>query len=243
MIIEKGGKIILEIPDDLVPLAGNAANVDGIYRRGAVLPHFDVHCPLMSLPLAFGTTVDTIPASVPYLHAPAGRAKAWRNRLADVGRPRVGLVWSGKPSHKNDHNRSVALSQLGPVLSVGGIGFVSLQREYRDNDRVALDRLPIRRLDKFLTDFADTAAAIGELDLVIAVDTAVAHLAGAMAKPLWLLVPHIQDWRWLRGRTDSPWYPTARLFRQPQIGDWDGALATMAKELADFAKACVTLAK
>ena len=118
MVVEKGGKIILEIPDGLAPLVGNAANIDGIYRRGDKLPHFDVHCPLMSLPLAFGTTVDTIPASVPYLHAPAGRAKTWRNRLADVGRPRVGLVWSGKPSHKNDHNRSIALSQL-EALAVG----------------------------------------------------------------------------------------------------------------------------
>jgi ADP-heptose:LPS heptosyltransferase len=103
--------------------------------------------------------------------------------------------------------------------------------------------LPIRRFDEFLTDFADTAALVAELDLVIAVDTAVAHLAGAMAKPFWLLVPHIQDWRWLQGRDDSPWYPTAKLFRQPQIGDWDEAIAAMAKELAEFRKACVTLAK
>jgi len=197
----------------------------------------------MSLPLAFGTTVETIPASVPYLDAPAKRARSWRERLADIGRPRVGLVWSGKPGHKNDHNRSIALSRLKPLLSVGGVGFVSLQQECRDSDLAVLDRLPIRRFDKLLTDFADTAAVIGELDLVITVDTAVAHLAGAMAKPLWLLVPHIQDWRWLRGRNDSPWYPTARLFRQPQIGDWDGAIATMAKELAEFIKACVTLAK
>jgi hypothetical protein len=199
----------------------------------------------MSLPLAFGTTVDTIPATVPYLHAPAGRTKIWRDRLADMGRPRIGLVWSGKPSHKNDHNRSIALLQLKPLLSVAGAQFVSLQREYRANDLTALGRLPIRRIDDLLADFGDTAAAIGELDLVITVDTAVAHLAGAMAKPLWLLLPHIQDWRWLHGRNDSPWYPTARLFRQSQIGDWDGAILTMAKELADFAKTwtCVTLAK
>jgi hypothetical protein len=243
MVAEKGGKIILEIPDGLVPLVENATNIDSIYRRGDALPHFDVHCPLMSLPLAFGTTVDSIPAAVPYLQAPAGRAKIWRDRLADLGRPRVGLVWSGKPSHKNDHNRSIALPQLKPLLSVAGAQFVSLQREYRGNDVAALGQLPIRRIDGLLADFGDTAAVIGELDLVIAVDTAVAHLAGAMAKPLWLLVPHIQDWRWLHGRNDSPWYPTARLFRQPQIGDWDGAIGPMAKELADFAKACVTLAK
>ena len=160
-----------------------------------------------------------------------------------MSRPRIGLVWSGKPTHKNDHNRSIALPRLKPLLSVAGTHFVSLQREYRVSDLTALDQLPIRRLDDLLTDFADTAAVIGELDLVISVDTAAAHLAGAMARQLWLLVPHVQDWRWLRGRTDSPWYPTAKLFRQPQIGDWDGAIAAMAKALAGFAKTCVTLAK
>ena len=144
----------------------------------------------MSLPLAFGTTIDTIPASVPYLHTPGKRAKVWRDRLADLRRPRIGLVWSGKTTHKNDHNRSIALSRLKPLLSVAGTQFVSLQREYRASDIAALDQLPIRRLDDLLTDFADTAAVIGELDLVIAVDTAVAHLAGAMDRQLWLLVPH-----------------------------------------------------
>jgi len=243
MVAEKGGKIILEIPDGLAPLVVNAVNIDGIYRRGDKLPHFDVHCPLMSLPLTFSTTIDTIPASVPYLHAPGKRARVWRDRLADMGRPRIGLVWSGKPTHKNDHNRSIALPRLKPLLSVAGTQFVSLQREYRASDLTALDQLPIRRLDDLLTDFADTAAVIGELDLVIAVDTAVAHLAGAMAKPIWLLLPHIQDWRWLNGRNDSPWYPTAKLFRQPQIGDWGGAIAAMEKALAGFAKTCVTLAK
>ena len=243
MVAEKGGKIILEIPDGLVPLVENAAKIDRIYRRGDKLPHFDVHCPLMSLPLAFGTTIDTIPASVPYLHAPGKRTKVWRDRLGDLRRPRIGLVWSGKPTHKNDHNRSIALPRLKPLLSVAGTQFVSLQREYRASDLAALDQLPIRRIDDLLTDFADTAAVIGELDLVIAVDTAAAHLAGAMARQLWLLVPHVQDWRWLRGRTDSPWYPTAKLFRQPQIGDWDGAIAAMAKALAGFAETCVTLAK
>jgi hypothetical protein len=128
-------------------------------------------------------------------------------------------------------------------LSVAGTQFVSLQREYRADDLTALDRLPIRRLDDLLTDFADTAAVISELDLVITVDTAVAHLAGAMGRPLWLLLPHVQDWRWLRGRDDSPWYSTAKLFRQPQIGDWDGAIAATAKALAGFTKACGTLAK
>jgi hypothetical protein len=206
-----------------------------MYRRGDTLPPFDVHCPLLSLPLAFGTMLETIPATVPYLCPPAERIESWRTRLANTGKPRVGLVWSGKPTHKNDHNRSIALQRLEPLLSVPGIQFISLQREYRDADLTMLDRLQVLRLDDALIDFADTAAVIGELDLVIAVDTAVAHLAGAMARPLWVLLSHVQDWRWMRERTDSPWYPTARLFRQPQIGDWDGAIVD--EELAVFAKA------
>src|SRR4029078_3066678 len=121
------------------------------------------------------------------------------------GRARIGLVWSGNPSHKNDHNRSIALARLKPLLSVTGTHFISLQRANRDSNLVVLGRLPIRRFDKFLTDFSETAAVIGELDLIIFVDTAAAPLPRAMAKPLWLLLPHVQDWRWLHGRNDSPW--------------------------------------
>lgn len=136
MLAMKGGKIILELPDGLRPLIEKMKDVDGTFRRGDPLPQFDVHCPLLSLPLAFGTTIDTIPAPVPYLHAPADRAQAWRARLAGVRRPRIGLVWSGKPTHKNDHNRSIALSRLEPLLSAGGVEFVSLQREYRESRRL-----------------------------------------------------------------------------------------------------------
>jgi tetratricopeptide (TPR) repeat protein len=237
MVAQKGGTIILELPDSLRPLIRNFGGVVGMYRRGDRLPPFDVHCPLLSLPLAFSTMLETIPATVPYLYPPAERIESWRTRLANTGTPRVGLVWSGKPTHKNDHNRSIALQRLEPLLAVPGIQFISLQREYREADLAMLGHLPVLRLDDALIDFADTAAVIGELDLVIAVDTAVAHLAGAMARPLWVLLSHVQDWRWMRERTDSPWYPTARLFRQPQIGDWDGAIAHVAEELAVFAKA------
>lgn len=237
MVAQKGGKIILELPDSLMPLIPDTDGLVSMHRRGDVLPPFDVHCPLMSLPLSFGTTATTIPAPVPYLRAPAERVDRWRTHLAQLGKPRIGLVWSGKPSHKNDHNRSIALSRLEPLLSVPGVSFVSLQREYRETELPALANLPIMRVDEAIADFADTAAAIGELDLVIAVDTAVAHLAGALGKPLWLLLSHIQDWRWMHDRSDSPWYPSARLFRQSQIGDWDGVIAAVAGELAAFAKA------
>jgi tetratricopeptide (TPR) repeat protein len=237
MVARKGCKVILELPDSLMPLIADTDGLVSMHRRGDALPAFDVHCPLMSLPLSFGTTATTIPASVPYLRAPAERVEAWRARLAHLGKPRIGLVWSGKPSHKNDHNRSIALSRLEPLLSIPGVAFVSLQREYRAAELTALARLPILRLDEAITDFADTAAVIGELDLVIAVDTAVAHLAGALGRPLWLLLSHIQDWRWMHERADSPWYPSARLFRQSQIGDWDGVISAVAQQLSAFAKA------
>ena len=243
MVAKKGARIVLELPDSLMPLIGKFDGLIGMYRRGDALPAFDVHCPLLSLPLAFGTTIETIPASMPYLHAPAERIEKWRARFACTSKPRIGLVWSGKPTHKNDHNRSIALSRLEPLLSLPGVQFVSLQREYRDTDLPVLGRLPVLRIEDALTDFAETAAAITELDLVIAVDTAVAHLAGAMGKPLWLLLSHIQDWRWLSQRTDSPWYPSARLFRQPQIDEWEGVIARVGHELAEFCKTCGTLTK
>jgi tetratricopeptide (TPR) repeat protein len=236
MVVAKGGQVVLEIPDDLKPLIGCIDGVTAIVRRGAPLPPFDLHCPLMSLPLAFGTTLETIPAPVPYLQAPIEQREQWRARLGATHAPRVGLVWSGKPTHKNDRNRSIPLTLLAPLLQTPGVTFVSLQKEYRETDRAALAAAPLVRLDHALADFADTAAAIAALDLVIAVDTAVAHLAGAMGKPLWLLLPAIGDWRWLQDRPDSPWYPAARIFRQPRIGDWPSALADIARELALFAR-------
>jgi hypothetical protein len=232
LVKARGARVILELPDSLAPLLGpHGAGVD-VVRKGAPLPAFDVHCPLMSLPLAFGTTIDTVPAAVPYLFAPPERIARMAARLPRSGALRVGLVWSGKPSHKNDHNRSIPLARLRPLLDVPGTSFVSLQREYRDADLGALADLPILRLDDAIADFADTAAVIESLDLVVAVDTAVAHLAGALGKPLWLLLSHVQDWRWLIGRGDSPWYPTAHLFRQGLEGDWAPVIAQVAAALA-----------
>ena len=168
MVVAKGGQVVLEIPDSLMPLIGRIDGVLAMVKPGAPLPPFDLHCPLLSLPLAFGTTLATIPAQVPYLRAPAERAAKWRSWLPDTGRPRVGMVWSGKPTHKNDHNRSIALHRLAPLLSLPGIDFVSLQREYRETDLAALAAFPnLLRLDTALVDFADTAAAVEALDLVI----------------------------------------------------------------------------
>jgi tetratricopeptide (TPR) repeat protein len=233
-VVAKGGRVLLEIPDDLRQLIGPCEGVAAVLRRGEMLPPFDTHCPLMSLPFALGTRLATIPAPVPYLHASPARLDKMRARLAGTKGPRVGLVWSGKPTHKNDHNRSIPLAEFAPILAQPGVQFVGLQKEYRERDRATLAKTPLLRLDAGLADFADTAAAIDALDLVIAVDTAVAHLAGAMGKPLWLLLPAAGDWRWMVDRKDSPWYPTARLFRQPQIGDWASVMTQVRCELASF---------
>jgi tetratricopeptide (TPR) repeat protein len=234
MVLAQGAKVVLEIPADLMPLIGDIDDVT-MFRRGQTLPPFDLHCALMSLPLAFGTTLATVPAPRAYLRAPSERIEQWRTRLPRAEAPRIGLVWSGKPTHNNDHNRSIALARLAPLLLKPGFQFVSLQKEVRDADRAALRKFPaLVRLDDALADFADTAAVVASLDLVITVDTAVAHLAGAMGTPVWILLPAIGDWRWLLKREDSPWYPSARLFRQPHIGDWGSVIARLTRELAAF---------
>jgi tetratricopeptide (TPR) repeat protein len=239
MVAAKCGQVVLEIPDDLRPLVPPIDGVVALVSRGEPLPPFDLHCPLLSLPLAFGTTVATIPAEVPYLAAPSERIEKWRKRLPDSKTPRIGLVWSGKPTHKNDHNRSIALASLKPLLASAGCQFISLQKEYRERDVADLKTLPhLVRLDEALVDFADTAAVVAMLDLVIAVDTAVAHLAGAIGKPVWILLPTIGDWRWMADRNDSPWYPTARLFRQQKFGDWDSVIARVGQELGAAIEAC-----
>lgn len=237
LLAERGARIVLEVPDDLRPLLGRFDGVIATIARGEPHPAIDLHCPLMSLPLAFGTTLATIPASVPYLSAPEDRIAVWRAKLPLSGKLRVGLVWSGKPSHRNDHNRSLAFAWLAPLLARDGIDFISLQRDVRETDKTALEKSGVLRPDLDKADFADTAAIIATLDLVIAVDTAVAHLTGALGKPLWLLLPFSPDWRWLLARDDSPWYPGAQLFRQPKIADWDSVISRLGEALASEAPA------
>ena len=225
------GKVIVEVQRELVPLLTGVAGVAAVMARGEPLPVFDVHCPLLSLPLAFATELATIPASIPYLAPPNARVAAWRSRLPER-RPLIGLVWSGDPIHDNDLNRSIGLATLAPLLDLPDLAFVSLQHDIRDRDLPVLQKLSnLHRLELRFCDFADTAAAISLMDAVIAVDTAVAHVAGAIGKPLLLLLPFAADFRWLRERQDSPWYPSARLYRQPKFGDWESVIATVRRDL------------
>jgi ADP-heptose:LPS heptosyltransferase len=175
--------------------------------------------------------VQTIPNKVPYVKAPELAARKWSSRLAAMPRPRVGLAWAGSPAHLNDHNRSIALRTLAPLLAVEGVHFVSLQKEVAAADAALLRKHGVTQLGGELSDFSDTAAAIAALDLVVSVDTAVAHLAGAMGKAVLLLLPFLPDWRWMLDRADSPWYPTLRLFRQERSGDWSDPIERLRQVL------------
>ncbi len=232
MLRERGAKIVLEIPVPLRPLVQAFPEVSAVTAYGEALPSFDCHCPLLTLPLALGISVETIPAEKPYLAAGPAYIARWTKTLKDVERPRVGLVWAGSGTNTRDLTRSIPLATLGPVLARSEFSFVSLQKDLRTGDREALTATGIHHIGDQLGDFADTAAALSLIDLVISVDTAVAHLAGALGKPTWILLPFAPDWRWMLERNDSPWYPTARLFRQRRVGDWESVVTDVASALA-----------
>ncbi len=233
LVAARGAQVILAVHAELKRLFSDAMSDLGaaaVFGEGESLPPCHLRCPLLSLPHAFGTTLDTIPATIPYLAPSPELAAKWQARLASVPRPRVGLVWAGNPAHKNDRNRSLSLAELAPLRQLAGLGYVSLQKP-----GPAPGGDGLLDLGPELSDFAETAAAVAALDLIIAVDTAVAHLAGALGKPVWILLPFSADWRWLREREDSPWYPTARLFRQPRPGDWASVVGRVTAELQKFA--------
>jgi tetratricopeptide (TPR) repeat protein len=223
--------VVLEVPSVLARLMRTMPGPQRVVAQSEPPPEFDVHCPLLSLPLALGTTLETIPAAVPYLAADPDQALARRIRLAAVPGLHVGLVWSGNPrtTHRGlaavDRRRSMPLSLLAPLGTVPGVTFVSLQKGHRaDEAKTPPLGMTLHDWTDELWDFADTAALIAGLDLVIGVDTSVVHLAGALGKPVWVLNRYDACWRWLYGRTDSPWYPTMRLFRQSRFGDWDAVI-------------------
>ena len=226
-----GARVILEAGKPLLSLFSTLSGVSQWVERGSPLPSFDFHCPLLSLPLAFKTHRDSIPSSVPYLFSDPEKVSRWQSRLGAKYKPRVGIVWSGSPTHKNDRNRSILLSQLIKHLPDDCL-YVSLQKEVRDTDKDVLGyRNDILHYGSELNDFSDTAALCELMDIVISVDTSVAHLAGALGKEVWILLPYVPDWRWLLDRNDSPWYPTAKLYRQEVIGDWDGVLEKVKSDL------------
>jgi hypothetical protein len=233
MVAALGARVILFIPDALCPLLSGLAGVSQCLPLSASsLPAFDMYCPVSSLPLAFETRLATIPAEKSYLPPPAAdRLRAWEGRLGPRNGLRVGLVWSGNPIHKNDHNRSIPLRLLAQILDVDAT-FVSLQKDPRSDDRATLlERSEIIDLTAHLTDFAETAALISCLDLVVTVDTSTAHLAGALGCPTWILLPYTPDYRWLLDRDDSPWYPTMRLFRQTATREYASVIDRVRTEL------------
>jgi tetratricopeptide (TPR) repeat protein len=235
MVAELGAKVILGVQPPLTVLATTLPGVSTVLAYGDALPEFDCYCPLLSLPLAFKTELATIPANTPYLWPHPERVAAWRNRLPDNGRLRVGLCWAGNPAHLNDRNRSMPLVRLAEIVSMPGLDFVSVQKEVSEAHAAMLRDHNVPQLGGEFADFADTAAVVAMLDLVVTVDTSVAHIAGAMGKAVALLLPFSPDWRWLLHRTDSPWYPSMRLFRQTAIGDWNGPLDRLRAELAAVA--------
>jgi hypothetical protein len=210
---------MLDLPVNLRRIAAQLPGLVALTSTGDPLPPFDCRCPLMSLPLAFGTTVETIPAKTPYLAAPpqalaAAAALAW-----PASGLRVGIAWTGNASHPKNRARSVPLELLEPLFGLEGIHFFSLQMGPAAAE-LAARKTSVIDLAPVTGDMADTAAQMANLDLVISIDTSMAHLAGALAKPVWVLLGQTPDWRWLLDRDDCPWYPTARLFRQSKQGDW-----------------------
>lgn len=232
LLAAQGARVILRVQAPLKTLLAGVAGVHAVIDDADPLPAFDLHIPLLSLPLALRTRLDDIPAAVPYVHADAERAAAWRARLGPSAKPRLGLAWAGNPKHDNDAARSIPLTRIQCLLAPR-FDWIALQPDPRAADRALMQELPaLRGYAAEQTDFDETAALVAQLDLVICVDTAIAHLAGAMGKPVWLLLPFAPDWRWMLEREDSPWYPSMRLFRQRREGDWDEVLDRVAQALA-----------
>jgi Flp pilus assembly protein TadD len=232
LVAALGGRVVLECPAALLPLFRGFPGVYRAVAAGEPMPVCDCESALASLPDLFKTNLQSIPTPIPYLAADAKAAESWHKRIApSPGVLQVGLAWAGRAENRNDRNRSIPVEKLSPLARVTGVKFHSLQTHRATNAPLALSEW-----SNLLTDFAETAALIANLDLIISVDTAVAHLAGAMGKTVWLLLPFPPEWRWMLDRTDSPWYPTMRLFRQKSAGDWESVIGRVVEELTATAK-------
>jgi hypothetical protein len=231
LVKDKQARVVLRVPASLAGLVATLQGVDAVVSEFDALPEFDEHCPLLSLPLAFGTRLDSIPGPSPYLFSRPERREFWSRRLGEKGGLRVGLAWSGTWCATHGYNRSIPLEELLRHLPAGPT-YVCLQKDVRAIDQAALDSSDIRDLRDEIRDFEDTAALCDLMDLVISIDTSVAHLAGALGRPTWVLLACVPDWRWLLDREDCPWYPTARLYRQPEPGKWSPILEQAAADLS-----------
>jgi Flp pilus assembly protein TadD len=234
LVQARGGTVIVLGPKPLLPLLRSCPGIDRLLAFGDPLPAFDVHAPLLSLPRLLGTTPDNVPANVPYLHAEALRLQAWRSRLASYRGYKVGIAWQGDRRHRADRQRSASLAALAPLAQVPGVQLISLQKG-AGTEQLGTCPFPLTILGQGLDSdggaFLDSAAVMKNLDLVVCVDTALGHLAGALGVPIWLALPLAPDWRWLLERADTPWYPSMRLFRQHQLDDWQAVFADMATAL------------
>jgi hypothetical protein len=237
LVAECGGNVIVECQPQLQRLLQNSLWPIRVVDDSQPPPPFDVHCSLLSLPMVFRTTLETIPRQVPYVHADVESIAYWRNKIAgETGLVNVGLAWAGNKSQMNDHNRSMAFRHLASLGRVAGVRFCSLQKgEAAQQASKPLAGMQLTDWTGDIGDFADTAAFVASLDLVISVDTSIAHLAGAMGKPVWTMLCFAADWRYLLDREDCPWYPTMRLFRQPTPGDWPSVVERVADALAEVA--------
>jgi tetratricopeptide (TPR) repeat protein len=257
LLAAQGAKVVLEVQPELKSLLSRLDGVTAVVARGEAPPPFDVHCPLGSLPLALKTELQSVPAAIPYLSADGSHLSQWSARIEKLPHPRIALAWAGNPAHDNDRNRSIALSTLAPLftargplalaqffpVSEGGQGegrgpsFISIQRDVRSADGAQLDATTqLTHLGGELADFNDTAAVLALCDLLITADTAPAHLAGAMGRSVWVLVPFAPDWRWMLDGEATPWYPTARVFRQSALADWNAVIARAASALQEQLK-------
>jgi hypothetical protein len=231
LVAAQGAKVVLEVQPELKSLLSRLDGVTAVVARGEAPPPFDVHCPLGSLPLALKTELPVVPAQIPYVFADQAHLQKWSTRIEKLPPPRIALAWAGNPAHDNDRNRSIALSTLAPLLAMPG-SFISIQRDVRGDETAQLAAQPrLTHIGGELADFNDTAAVLALCDLLITVDTAPAHLAGAMGRPVWVLVPFAPDWRWMLDGEITPWYPSARVFRQSALADWNAVIARVATAL------------
>ena len=236
MVSDMGAKVIVECQEELVSLLKNVEGIHSVIPRDKQLPAFDIHYPLLSLPYIFGTKLETIPAKIPYIHADETMVQKWQNKIESPASSfKIGLIWAGDPKLKFGHSRSCPLELFSSLAELDDFIFYSLQKG-ESSEQASNPPKGMKLIDytEDIHDFSDTAAIMNNMDLIISVDTAVAHLAGALGKRVWVLLPFVPDWRWMKDREDSPWYPTMKLFRQPSSGDWQSVMGTLEEALKEL---------